>query len=121
MQDNENAWSSRPQDDNREGLEGEPQEVPSTLLPAVLQRLGLTPGLLAEDFPCVLAMVAEAADRADALAWAYGIGTYRPEAAAVLPRALLASATRAVKPAASRTAMSARILRSSSTPAVLRP
>ena len=42
-------------------------------------------GLLAEDFPCVLAMVAEAADRADALARAYGIGTYRPEAAAVLP------------------------------------
>jgi hypothetical protein len=50
MQDNENEWSSRPQDDNREGLEEEPQEVPATLLPAVLQRLGLTPGLLAEDF-----------------------------------------------------------------------
>ncbi len=49
MQDNENEWSSRPEDDDREGLEEEPQ-VPSTLLPAVLQRLGLTPGLLVEDF-----------------------------------------------------------------------
>ncbi len=49
MQDNENEWSSCPQDDNGEGLEEEPQ-VPPTLLPAVLQRLGLTPELLTEDF-----------------------------------------------------------------------
>ncbi|MDQ2886966.1 MAG: HEAT repeat domain-containing protein [Chloroflexota bacterium] len=49
MQDNENEWSSRPLDDNRDGLEEEPQ-VPSTLLPSVLQRLGLTPGQAAEDF-----------------------------------------------------------------------
>lgn len=49
MQDNENEWSSRPQDDTREGLEEEPQ-VPSTLLPSVLQQLGLTPGQQAEDF-----------------------------------------------------------------------
>lgn len=38
-------------------------------------------GLLAADFRCVQPMVAEAADRADALARAHGIGRYSPDAA----------------------------------------
>ena len=42
-------------------------------------------GLLVEDFPCVLAMVAEAADRAAALARAHGIGGYESETADLTP------------------------------------
>ena len=38
-------------------------------------------GLLAADFRCVQAMVAEAADRADTLARAHGIGRHSPDAA----------------------------------------
>jgi HEAT repeat protein len=48
MQDNENEWRG-PQDDDNEGIEEEPQ-VPPTLLPNVLQRLGLTPELLVDGF-----------------------------------------------------------------------
>src|SRR6266480_3671248 len=49
MQDNENEWSSSPQGGDMEDVEEEPQ-VPSTLRPDVLQRLGLTPELMADDF-----------------------------------------------------------------------
>ncbi len=49
MQNNENAWSSSSQGENTGGTEEEPQ-VPSTLLPSVLQRLGLTPELTEDDF-----------------------------------------------------------------------
>lgn len=47
MYDKENEWHSNPDGDN---IEGEQQQVPLTLLPNVLQCLGLTPGQAPSDF-----------------------------------------------------------------------
>ncbi len=49
MHDEENEWHNNPDGDNTEGA-AEQQQVPPTLLPNVLQRLGLAPGQAPSDF-----------------------------------------------------------------------